>query len=136
MLFTFVFPAEAKRQLIDAEFYFLNENDEWNLRPGGHYFTRNMSSLIALAVEERYDVGSGFHVIAAQADSPCLKLKPKSASTKFNYVTVNVQTYGGDLWHTWFDRDRSVGGRVIREIVMVPFYTETSFTSTHFSHTP
>ncbi|KAK3408839.1 hypothetical protein EUGRSUZ_J00993 [Eucalyptus grandis] len=106
--------AEAKRQLIDAGFHLLNENDEWNLKPGGRYFfTRNMSCLIAFAVGERYDVGSGFQVIAAHTDSPCLKLKPKSASTKSNYLMVNVQTYGGGLWHTWFDRDLSVAGRVI-----------------------
>lgn len=54
MLFTFVFPAEAKRQLINAGFHLLNENDEWNLKPGGRYFfTRNMSCLIAFAVGER-----------------------------------------------------------------------------------
>lgn len=52
-------------------------------------------------------------MIAAHTDSPCLKLKPKSASTKSGYLMVNVQLYGGGLWHTWFDRDLSVAGRVI-----------------------
>lgn len=106
--------AEAKRQLIAAGFHLLNENEEWNLKPGGRYFfTRNMSCLVAFAVGEKYIVGNGFHVIAAHTDSPCLKLKPKSASSKSNYLMLNVQTYGGGLWHTWFDRDLSVAGRVI-----------------------
>nr|XP_023897520.1 probable aspartyl aminopeptidase isoform X1 [Quercus suber] len=106
--------AEAKRQLIAAGFHLLNENDEWDLKPGGRYFfTRNMSSLVAFAIGEKYTVGNGFHVIAAHTDSPCLKLKPKSASSKSGYLMVNVQTYGSGLWHTWFDRDLSVAGRVI-----------------------
>ncbi|EOY19139.1 hypothetical protein QUC31_006230 [Theobroma cacao] len=106
--------AEAKRQLIAAGFHLLNENDEWDLKPGGRYFfTRNMSCLVAFAIGEKYIVGNGFHVIAAHTDSPCLKLKPKSASSKSNYLMLNVQTYGGGLWHTWFDRDLSVAGRVI-----------------------
>ncbi|KAA8539146.1 hypothetical protein F0562_025838 [Nyssa sinensis] len=106
--------AEAKRQLIAAGFHLLNENDEWDLKPGGRYFfTRNMSCLVAFAIGEKYSVGNGFHVIAAHTDSPCLKLKPKSASSKSGYLMVNVQTYGAGLWHTWFDRDLSVAGRVI-----------------------
>lgn len=46
--------AEAKRQLIAAGFHLLNENDEWELKPGGRYFfTRNMSCLVAFAVGEK-----------------------------------------------------------------------------------
>ncbi|XP_052186361.1 probable aspartyl aminopeptidase [Diospyros lotus] len=106
--------AEAKRQLIAAGFHLLNENDEWDVKPGGRYFfTRNMSCLVAFAVGEKYQVGNGFHVIAAHTDSPCLKLKPKSASSKSGYLKVNVQTYGSGLWYTWFDRDLSLAGRVI-----------------------
>ncbi|KAI5648444.1 hypothetical protein M9H77_34449 [Catharanthus roseus] len=106
--------AEAKRQLVAAGFHLLSENDEWDLKPGGRYlFTRNMSSLVAFAIGEKFSAGNGFHIIAAHTDSPCLKLKPKSASCKSGYLMVNVQTYGGGLWHTWFDRDLSVAGRVI-----------------------
>ncbi|KAI3832808.1 hypothetical protein MKX03_026569, partial [Papaver bracteatum] len=101
---------EAKKHLLAAGFHFLNESEEWDLKPGGHYFfTRNMSCLVAFA----YTAGNGFHAIAAHTDSPCLKLKPESASLKSGYLMVNVQTYGGGLWHTWFDRDLSVAGRVI-----------------------
>ncbi|XVF24977.1 hypothetical protein REPUB_Repub13aG0173700 [Reevesia pubescens] len=68
--------AEAKRQLIASGFHLLNENDEWELKPGGRYFfTRNMSCLVAFAIGKKYVVGNGFHVITAHKDSPCLKLK-------------------------------------------------------------
>ena len=45
--------------------------------------------------------------------SPCLKLKPVSKSIKSDFLMVNVEPYGGGLWHTWFDRDLSVAGRVL-----------------------
>ncbi|KAJ3683142.1 hypothetical protein LUZ60_013369 [Juncus effusus] len=106
--------AEAKRQLISAGFELLNENDDWNLQPGGRYFfTRNLSCLVAFAIGRKYRASNGFHIIAAHTDSPCLKLKPNSASTKSGFQTLNVQTYGSGLWHTWFDRDLSLAGRVI-----------------------
>lgn len=106
--------AEAKRLLLEAGFIQLREQDEWDVQPGGRYFfTRNMSCIIAFAVGEKYVAGKGFHVIAAHTDSPCPKLKPVSATSKLGFLTVNVQPYGAGLWHTWFDRDLSVAGRVI-----------------------
>jgi aspartyl aminopeptidase len=106
--------AESARMLTEAGFTRLSERDEWALKPGGRYFfTRNMSSIVAFAVGEKYEPGNGFNIIGAHTDSPCPKLKPVSAVKKGGFLGVGVQTYGGGLWHTWFDRDLSVAGRVL-----------------------
>eukprot|EP00898_Chlorokybus_atmophyticus_P004437 jgi/Chlat1/4995/Chrsp32S04971 len=106
--------AEAKKMLFAAGYSQLLEKDAWALKPGGKYFfTRNMSTLVAFAVGSKFEPGNGVVVVGAHTDSPCLKLKPVSKGAKGGYLTVGVQTYGGGLWHTWFDRDLSVAGRVL-----------------------
>ena len=84
------------------------------LLPGGKYFfTRNMSTLVAFAVGGKVVPGAGFTVVGAHTDSPCPKLKPISKLTKGGYLQLSVAGYGGGLWHTWYDRDLSIAGRVI-----------------------
>lgn len=105
---------EAKRRLKSAGFEQIFERKDWKLEPGNKYFfTRNYSTIVAFAVGKKYVAGNGVYIVGAHTDSPCLKLKPTTKVSKGGYLEVGVQTYGGGLWHTWFDRDLSIAGRLI-----------------------
>lgn len=105
---------EAARRLTAAGFTRISEREPWSVQPGGRYFfTRNMSTIVAFAVGAKYQPGNGFYMVGAHTDSPCLKLKPVTASSKSGYHMINVETYGGGLWYTWYDRDLGLAGRVL-----------------------
>ncbi|PNW77411.1 hypothetical protein CHLRE_10g435300v5 [Chlamydomonas reinhardtii] len=105
---------EASRRLVAAGFTPISEREPWSVQPGGRYFfTRNLSTIVAFAVGQQFKPGNGFFMVGAHTDSPCLKLKPVSLSNKSGYNMINVETYGGGLWYTWYDRDLGLAGRVL-----------------------
>ena len=93
----------------------LSERDSWRVEPGGKYFVeRNGSSLIAFVVGDDYKAGNGAAVLAGHVDALTAKLKPVSKlPTKAGYVELGVAPYAGGLGPTWWDRDLSIGGRVL-----------------------
>ncbi|KAK4106655.1 peptidase M18, aminopeptidase I [Parathielavia hyrcaniae] len=108
--------SSAASLLEDAGFTKLKERDSWAsiVKPGGKYYlTRNGSSVVAFAVGARWKPGNPIGMVGAHTDSPCLRLKPVSKRTANGYLQVGVETYGGGIWHSWFDRDLSVAGRIL-----------------------
>jgi aminopeptidase I len=95
----------------------LSERCVWtsNLERGGKYYcTRNGSSLIAFSIGSDYESGNGIGIVAGHIDALTLKLKPVSKlPAKAGFLQLAVAPYAGALNKTWWDRDLSIGGRVL-----------------------
>lgn len=76
--------------------------------------TRNGSSLAAFKIGKAYKPGNGVAMIGGHIDALTAKLKAVSKKpTKAGYAQLGVAPYAGALNETWWDRDLSIGGRVL-----------------------
>ena len=88
----------------------LEEQDIWDLVPGGKYYlTRGGTAVIAFRIPQ--GMPKGFLMSASHSDRPCFKVK-ENFELAGTYTRVAVERYGGMLISTWLDRPLSVAGRV------------------------
>lgn len=112
---TFHVVKECCESLSANGFKRISEKAQWgkSVEPMGKYFfTRNESSVVAIAVGGKYEPGNGYSIVAAHTDSPYLRLKPISKIQSNGYCQLGVETYGGGIWSSWFDRDLGLAGRI------------------------
>ncbi|MCX4189213.1 M18 family aminopeptidase [Methylophaga sp. OBS3] len=105
--------ATMVEQLESQGFIALKESEIWGeLSPGRYYVVRNNSSIIAFHQPSKSLADTGFTMVGAHTDSPCLKVKPKPGKVANGLWQLGVEVYGGALLNPWFDRDLSLAGRV------------------------
>ncbi|MFO8144458.1 MAG: M18 family aminopeptidase [Candidatus Syntrophosphaera sp.] len=100
-------------RLAGKGFTLLDEGRKWNLKPGGKYFIRRDTSVIAFIAGSAAPDKTGFNLAAAHIDSPGLKLKLESLKNDGGICRVAVEVYGGPILHTWTDRELGIAGRVV-----------------------
>jgi len=107
---------QSKARLLEAGFTELIDGEKWLLTKGGKYFvTQQGTSICAFAVGGKFESAhGGALIVGAHTDSPCLKLRPCSKiPSNAGTLQLGVDTYGGGLWHTWFDRPLGLAGTIV-----------------------
>ncbi|MFO8075603.1 MAG: M18 family aminopeptidase [Egibacteraceae bacterium] len=106
--------AEMARRLDAAGYRPLAEEDAWTLAPGDRrYVVRDGGSLIAFRVGTDAPAEAGLRLVGTHTDSPTFRLRPTFDVRRHGYRLAGVEPYGGVLYHTWFDRDLDVAGRLL-----------------------
>lgn len=67
------------RELDNAGFSELRQEDSWDIIPGSrHYVVKNGSAVFAFIAGTGKAGENGFRIISAHSDSPCFKIKPNA----------------------------------------------------------
>lgn len=91
----------------------LDESDPWAVSPGDKVIIRRDGSVCFVVLGTEPLPETGVRVIGAHTDSPTFKVRPNAMRTAGPMQLLNVETYGGPIAESWFDRDLTVAGRVM-----------------------
>jgi len=102
-----------KKDLLQAGYQEIEGEKKWDLKEGDRvFYTKNGSSLFVVQIGTD-PLESGFKMAGAHTDSPTFRIKPESEIVQDGFLKLNVETYGGPILSTWFDRPLSLAGRVM-----------------------
>lgn len=97
-----------KKGFVSLEF-----GEPWKLEPGCKYYTKPYdTTLFAFCIPEQISSNTKFRMCASHTDHPGFRLKPNPDIKEKGYWKLNVETYGGVILNTWFDRPLSLAGKV------------------------
>ena len=101
----------AADQLEAAGYVRLQEQEAWELTPGGKYYVlRGDSTVIAFRLPQ--GTPTGFMMCASHVDHPTFQVKD-DLTLKGTYTRLSVEKYGGMIISSWLDRPLSLAGRVL-----------------------
>ena len=104
---------EAAAFLEEHGFTCLSETQDWALCENGKYYVKRGACLLAFTVGALDEFS--YKIVASHVDSPALKLKENPVMQSGAYTTLNVETYGGGIWYSFFDRPLKIAGRVVKK---------------------
>lgn len=83
----------------------------FNERPKGFYVVRG-DSIIAFSLPESL---SSFCGTITHTDSPHFKIKANPEISQSGYIKLNVEPYGGLIYHSWLDKPLAISGVAVDE---------------------
>ena len=102
---------ESYRRLEEQGFTPLSMDEEWNLVAGDYVIDVYGTTLVAVHIGEH--PRETLRIASAHTDFPGFRVKPNAMITDKGYGKLNVESYGGLIQYTWFDRPLSLAGVVV-----------------------
>ena len=102
----------ARQRLLTAGFTEVDRRDPWHELPQRGVLVQ-AGALIAWQLAPEASASTGFRIIGAHTDSPCLRIKPRPDLQRHGWRQLGVEVYGGVLLNSWLDRDLGIAGRVL-----------------------